>query len=361
MNGRHGPSIYCATDKNVYDAFQNNKLTEKELRHLLMDRGIVVSPSSSRDYMANLMSMLPFDYISHMKISHKLEAGSIKDSLTNVRVIVDLSNEDLVSIFNEYKRNNAKEGESCKVTVDGDSIRMELKYTEVDFTKTELAQRSLKTAYVELENSSGELIIRHSDTEKGQKICSRIVSDISARVNGNMDRQEISLRAFESPEARTYFFEQLCNYISGYDLDDVTGVDVHRSLIRPAPDVDGDVDVQSYIDKARLKGKGVLSSVEFEQLNQLGFYIYYLNWTVVPRNGVGDKVEFEAKFRDSDKCQHFVYYIKGIYNYRNGSHNKGHRPAKNEDRKEYIPLVEESARKAYQSVIKNYGDIDNEG
>ncbi len=233
-------------------------------------------------------------------------------------------------------------------------IQTFLRYTEIDFSKTELAQRSNKVSYIEIskEESDDGFLVRYSDTEKAENACAKIIDSIAKGQKKGIEEFSISLRSLENPEARTYFFDQLCRYMRGYRLDDVTGVDVHRSKVVKD---DEDVDVDHYIDKAQLKGKGVLNSKEFDQLTSMGFYTYYLAWTVVPQSGVGDKIEFEAKFKDPELCEKFTYVVKGVYKKNGSSYNKTHKPPTPIDKKEYLRLLEDSSNKAYQSAIKNYG------
>lgn len=359
MIGKYGPSIYCATDKNVYDALHNKRISDNALLNYLLNRGIIASPKASRESLISQIAMLPFDYRNHLDISTRLESHSIKDNLTNTRLVGDMSVDDIESAATLFKKNICDPGDHCDVSRKNDVVKIEIRYTEIDFSKTELAQRSNKVSYIEISKDEGGdgFLVRYSDTEKAENACSKIIDAISKGQEKEVQEFSISLRLLEDPEARTYFFDQLCRYMDGYKLDDVTGVDVHRSkLVKD----DADVDVDHYIDKAKLKGKGVLNSKEFDQLTSMGFYTYYLAWTVIPQNGIDDKVEFEAKFKDPEQCERFTYAVKGIYRKNGASYNKTHKPPSPIDKKSYLKLLENSSNKAYQATMENYGAESNE-
>ena len=49
MNKNHGPSIYFANDKNVFDALHHKSVTRVALKLFLKIRGIYVSDSIDRN------------------------------------------------------------------------------------------------------------------------------------------------------------------------------------------------------------------------------------------------------------------------------------------------------------------------
>jgi hypothetical protein len=385
MRNKIGPSIYYATDKNVYDALQNKRIRVKDIKNYLLDRGIIVSPEDERDALTFYFSSLPFGYHDYINLAQKLENLSKKEKITSSTVNCDATLDVLAEIASSYKEDKKEAGDKCSISKSGDSVVLEVRYTELDFSKTEMTQRSARVARIELSIESGFVLIRRPATAKAVKICNELTKTLAEKKGKNLSQEKISLFAFTEPEPRSYFFEQLSEYISGYRICNVTGVDVHRR--RETDEAEDDPDEQehesdiedddsehdldeasglsksnlaSYIEKAALKGESVLSSSEFNQLHSSGFYIYYLVWQVIPQSGVGDKIEFEARFGDPVKCEDFMYSVRGIYNYRSNRHNLSHRPPTSEERQKYISLLEKSARNAYASVIKNYGNSPDE-
>lgn len=380
MSKAIGASIYCASDKNVYDALHNKKINRDDLVNYLLDFGIILSPNADESELIDVISSLPFDFHSYMRVSSRLEVQARKDNMMSVTLNGDFNLEELADSVDEYKESINDPDERCTVTKGKESIIMDIKYTDLDFSKTEMAQRSNRRAQFEISLIKSGARIRYPSGEKGKKILDRILVSLSEKKDDEIDKFHISLYPFVDPEARTHFFEQVLLCMPGYKCVNVTGVDIHKLDNNQAEDlsqeeVEGSEfssqhndesdeeereDAASFIEKATLKGISVLTTPEYHRLVESGFYIYYLVWQVVPQGAAGDKIEFEAKFSDPRRCDNFVYSVRGIYNFKGGRHNKHHRPPNNEEKREYMGLLEASAKRAFEAVEKNFGDKGDE-
>lgn len=157
--------------------------------------------------------------------------------------------------------------------------------------------------------------------------------------------------AITDPTLRSQFFQELMNGLHGYETDDVTKVELNRSI-----DASEDEDKEETIDtgfvkKAVLNGEGVNSSPIFSQLHEKGYYIGRIAWSSKPTSGVGDRINVEAFFKDSENCCDFAYQIKGINNQKEDGFNVTIRAATAQEKRHISELIESAAENAYNIII----------
>jgi len=355
-----GPSIYIPTDKNIFDALLHKKVTFQELNKFLLERGILVSESLSKQNLARMVSQLTFDYHDYSKLKQLLENPNRKEKSSST-VLKITSNQDEITNICKKIANNNDANESYKVVKNGDITMLVTSYTDIDFTKTELRQRTSKVCVIELEDNGDEIIIRQPATKKGNEIVSKIKETIEEDKGISLEEEKISLENILSPEARSYFFDRLINLLDGYNLEDVTSIDVYHHI----DDLDEETDseelsehIAGYIRKAVLSGGGVLTSSEFNQLHKKGFFISKIIWKAVDSLPQGDMVEFEALFGNASSCSDYKYLVRGIYNYneRTAMHNVTRRAASRIEVSTLTRKLEEASKAAYALVVKKYDE-----
>lgn len=362
MSRIFGPSIYLATDKNIYDAFQHKAVTKRKLVDMLVKRGIYVSEESSKEDIAEYLSKLNFDYFDYMQVSSFLENPNRREKISTSRLKVETSSPEIKSVCDEIKEKNLDVGDAATIRVKNGKTVLSVNYTEVDFTKTELKQRVTKKCDIEIENNEDGLVIRSPSNKKSEKIVSQIKAIINRDKEGDVEDDDISLRAISDAVARSEFFFDLIKTIQGYKLDDVTLVDVHHQDSQldeeneyEDDDVERTVNLVGYIKKAALSGGGVLSSLEFKELVKKGFYISRVVWHIVPKDDIGDKFSLEALFKNPDDCDGFTYIVRGAYNASSTGYNSTRRPPTREECKKLNDLIEKSAVESHSKIIAEYG------
>lgn len=363
MSNNIGPSIYIPSDKNIYDALQHKKVKHSEVLKFLRNRGLIVSPRLDKSELSKSISQLTFDYHDYLFLTKLLENPNRKEKITRVTVKTSAENEELIKACQNISKET---DESYKVIKKDDSAVLIVTYTDIDFTKTELRQRAIKKCEIELQSTNDEVTVRMPATKKGREIAAKVKSSLSEIKGEELIEEVISLENLIIPEARSLFFDELIKSISGYDLDDVSSVDVYHEIDTLEDNEDEDesdaLQFAGFIRKAALAGGSVLESEEFNQLHSKGFFISKIIWTVVDVIPGGDKIELEAQFGEPSSCTDFKYLVRGVYNFndRTSTHNATKRAASRIENSEFNNRLEKSAKFSFDKVIRKYDEIENE-
>lgn len=366
MKNTHGPSIYFANDKSIFDALHNKSVTRTALKTFLKDRGIFVADNVDKEILIKYISKLTFDYFERQWLVKFFENPSKREKITSQTIKSDKKIEGLSTLCSQIKEDNENSEDSYRVSTKGDTTTVQITYNDFDLSKTDLKQRVIKTAEIELQTINGDLIIRSPLNEKCKVVTENIVTKIAAINNDNITQEKISLLSIRQPEARSHFFEELIKSISGYKLYDVTKVQVYKNNVEKIESDDNDdeeldsVEEQfaGFITKVALDGGGVLQSAEFQQLHKRGFYLSSVIWLVVDEIPGGEKFEVEALFSDPEQCSEFTYRVRGIYRYksREATHNISRAIPSRSDTQMMAKLLEDASKKAYEAVVKKFGN-----
>ena len=366
MPNNVGPSIYIPSDKNIYDALQHKKVTHSEVLKFLRNRGVIVSHKLDKSDLSKLIAQLTFDYHDYRHLTKLLENPNRKEKTTRTTVKTSSTNDELVKACQSISKDSSAD-ESFKVIKKEDSTTLVVTYADIDFTKTELRQRSIKKCEIKLQAHSDEVTVRMPATKKGREITDKIKAFLSEQKGEELEEEVISLENLVIPEARSLFFDTLIKSISGYKLDDVSSVDVYHEIDSLEDSSDEDEEAESssfagFINKAALAGGSVLESTEFNQLHSRGFFISKIIWTVVDTIPGGDMVELEAQFGNPSSCTDFKYLVRGIKNYneRKGYHNTTKRPPSRIETNTFNNRLEKAAKIAFDTVTKKYEEPENE-
>ena len=365
MTSNTGPSIYIPTDKNLFDVLQQKKIKHAELVKFLRHRGIIVSTNLHKNELSKVISRLQFDYHDYSYLVALLENPNRKEKTTRTTIKTDAGKEDLLKACQDVKSDNDDDGDTYQVKKRGDTSVLVVTYTEVDFTKTELKQRSTKTCEIELSADEDGTSVRRPATKKGRDIANKLKQALTVIKGQPLEEESISLESLTMPEARSYFFDELIKGVSGFKIDNVSSVDVYHDIDTLDDDnEDEDLDNASasfagFIRKANLSGGGVLESAEFGQLHKRGFFISKVIWTAEDETYGGHVVEFEAQFGTPASCTDFKYTIRGIrhFNEHTKTHNATRKPANQTEARRYSAILEKTAKATFDKVMAKYGDM----
>jgi hypothetical protein len=369
MSKSFGPSTFFASDKNIYDALMQKKVSLSKLLDLLRDRGILVSEKIRREDVAIYISQTFIDYYMLQQISSFLEGGERKEKTTSTFVEAGIEKDELISACQSVKDLIHNNGDTCEISQQGNTTKVLITYEEVDLSKTELRQRTTKTCEIEINKTEDGISIRQPSNLKASSISAAIVESLSSTKSVELVPQIIDLQAFPEAEARSFFFERLIRSIDGYELEDVRAVSINHQRQDSAFDADFedeesedmedlDRDVTGYISKAVLAGTGVLQSSDFSQLHSKGFFISRIVWIAVDRHLTNDRrVELEAEFGNPVLCQDFKYVCKGFFERKEDeSFNITRKPFNRQEDKEMMTLLEKASRVAFKEVLEKYGE-----
>jgi len=275
------------------------------------------------------------------------------------------------------------------VSIQGDQLKLTVKYQKLDFSQAEFRQVVEKTAEVTLEKQGSGWKITGPMNDKFKEITEQLYSQIEIVTEKDVDTRAISLAGIADASVRTNFLRSLIRNLKGMEVVDVVDVSTFNPSDRDDDDLDlsdealvveesieveteddpedeGDLEVTLSkpqpevkthkiirIDKASLKGKGVLESKQLMELEGHGFYLWKIRWTVREKPVGSELVEFEAQFGNQAKCSDFSYIVKGVYNYNNGKYAKNRVRASSVVEQQLKVKLEQAAQKTLDDIERS--------
>ena len=284
---------YCATDKEIYDALMSakQKINEKVLLELAKDRGIFYSAKDSRDDLVSAISLLPHDYHDLNTLLEQREHSGRQEKLTSVTLPTALTVEGIREVLREYIEESPEDEKVTQQIKDGNQVVANIKYSDVDYGKTRLVQRTPKEASIEFHVSADKTVIRMPANDRVKAIFSKLKDKLDTKAKAEIPTIRIELGEFQSSALRTEFFTSLIRDLTGFSLKNVTSVKVERLPQEPEEDeLDLDDDQEAEVAKEEalalvknvaLKGETLLASEEYQSLTRKGFFITSIIWRSV--------------------------------------------------------------------------------
>lgn len=348
---------YCATDKEIYDALMSakQKINEKVLLELAKDRGIFYSPKDCRDELVSAISLLPHDYHDLNTLLEQREHTGRQEKLTSVTLPAALTVEGIRDVLREYIEESPEDERVTQQIRDGSKLIAHIKYSDVDYGKTRLVQRTPKEAAIEFHVSADQTIIRMPANDRVRGMYAKIKEKLDIKAKAEIPSVCIELGEFQSAALRTEFFTSLISNLKGFTLRNVTSVKVERlpqELEEDELDLDDDQDAEeakqealALVKNVALRGETLLASEEYQSLTRKGFFITSIIWRSVLNKAPQPMVEFEAAFEDPVRGKGFKYFVRGAYRIVELQYTKTIRPVSAEDKELYLGVIEETATK----------------
>ncbi|CAG9000631.1 MAG: hypothetical protein CENE_02631 [Candidatus Celerinatantimonas neptuna] len=350
----------AATDKAVFDAINQHKVTKDEILNLFFSRKVIVSKKTDKDELANEFSSFFHSFHDYDILSTILGVNNRKEKLTSYSLETSLKVSDVEGSIQKIKNEIMDQGATVKHNVlnGGKKIEMLITYQVLNLSKNDFQQISIRDAVLTIEETGSGLDIRHPQNKKLSDI-SDIVVDVLESKDKSLLKDEIELSAFDKPKDRTLFFDFLTKGIDGFICKDVTDTYVFN----PSKKVTSGETNEVHITSASLKGTGVNLSEELKSLHEQGFYTWRVIWKAVKEDtDSSDLYVFEAQFSDAEECKDFSFIVKGSYKRKNegvvgdvSGHNVNRTPVSPIEEERLNKLINKSARNA----IKNLSDIYN--
>ena len=376
-------SLYFASDKAIFDALTQRSLTGAELRKVFLSRGIVISNESDKKFLASRFSALFHDYYDYRNLSLLVGGRDGREKTTNVVVTSEVSKDKLTDALNSVKEWLTESlHEQAEISVVDDQLKLTVKYQKLDFSQAEFRQVIEKTAELTIEKQGKGWKITGPMNDKFKDITEQLYSQIEIATAEEVSTRVISLAAVADAGIRTSFLRNMIRNLKDMEIVDVIDVStfnpndqededldlsdealvVEESVEVPADGQVGDGEVQVKIhkivriDKASLKGKGILESKQLMELEGHGFYLWKIKWKARAKQLVGAEiVEFEAQFGNQITCSDFSYIVRGVYNYHNGKYSKNRVRAGTVDEQALKVKLEQAAQKTLNDIERSLG------
>lgn len=354
--------LYCATDKEIYDVLMSAKqrINSGVVLELAKDRKIFYSPLDSREDLIHQLSLLPHGYHELNVILEQREHAGRAEKITSVTLNADLTVDELKEIAKEYVKDSPEDEKVTTFTKGGDKVFVNVRYSDVDYGKTRLVQRTPKEAGIEFHVEEGKTVVRMPANAKAKEVLSKLRDKLEHKRKTEIPLERIEISDFNSSEARTEFFTRLITNLEGFRLDNVTSVKVEPiSNLASEDDLDLEDDQSkeeakeqalALVRNVALKGETLLASEEYQSLLNKGFFITSIIWRSLLLNDAKPIIEFEAAFEEPELGKGFKYHVRGVLNITGGEYTKTLRPLPAEDKEKYIAILEKTARDTVKSI-----------
>lgn len=303
-----GPSVYYVTDKNIFDALNEHKVTAELMVDLLAARNTIASPKSRRIDLAKYFSRLTHDFFDNQKIAEVLGVVPRRERMTSLFVKGEIA-EDSIRVALEAVAKIYKElGDGFKISKTTAGYRASINYSRVDYRRSEFNQVQMRDAEIDVAVTAGGVEIRSHQNEYVDRIRDACVKSL-ADLHPNLERRDISLIAFPDPKLRSKFFHDLFSNVPGFSFQQVTDVFVYK----PREAGGEGVEQVPQVDKVALRGIGVNSTKWFSDFTADGYYVVRVVWNAKEILGKGNLYVVEALFADPDTCSDFSFLLQGVH------------------------------------------------
>jgi hypothetical protein len=361
--------LYYATDKDFFDALMSSRqqFSEASLRDIGRGRGIFYSEREERIVLADSISLLAFGYKDVSEIVAEFERAGRGEKSSSMRICASLTRDEIKTITDDLVKASAEDGEKATTYLKGESgCAIDVKYNELDLSRTTLRQIQRKDAHIEVRVSGGEMVITYPSTAKGAAIAHGFSKRVNTLRSTVIDTEEIDFSGFNDPTAKTEFFYRLVTSLPGFKMEDVTSVHV-ESAQREASAIPSELissseeeDDEDALDESEqmlgvvravaLQGESLLSSREYQSLQKRGFFISKIQWSAKRQTSPFQVVEFDASFDDPKVGYGFKYSVRGWSTQKNGVYTKGFNQIPPTDKQELMRLLEERAMALFREL-----------
>ncbi|EJE4166727.1 hypothetical protein M3895_002084 [Vibrio parahaemolyticus] len=348
-------SLHAATDKAVFDAVNQHKITKEEILNMFFSRGVIVSKKTDKDELAKEFSSFFHSYHDYDSLSSILGVNNRKEKLTSYTLDTSLKVSDVESSIKKIKEKIVEQGATVehKVKKEGKKIELAITYQVLNLSKNDFQQVSVRDAILTIEETDSGLDIQHPQNKKLSDISDELI-DVLESKDKSLQKDEIELSAFEKPEDRCQFFDYLTKGVEGFTCKDVTDTYVFN----PSKKITSGQKNEVHITSASLKGTGVNLSDELKNLHEQGFYTWRVIWKAVKENkDSSDLYVFEAQFSDAEECKDFSFIVKGSYKRKDegivgdvSGHNVNRTPISLIEEEQLNKLINKSAWSAIEKL-----------
>ncbi|TDM51489.1 hypothetical protein [Aliivibrio fischeri] len=357
--------LNAATDKAIFDALNQHKVSKDAMLEMFFSRGVIVSKKTEKEDLAKQYSSYFHNYIDYDNLATILGVNKRKEKLTSFGLSTSITAENVESKIKKIKEEVKVAGCSMehRVLNSGKTIELTLTYQEFDLSKNDFQQMTTKDAVITIENTDEGLNIRSPLNRKTKEV-NNIIIDLLEDIDKDIKREDIQLSQIKSPKVRCEFFETLVECIDGYELVTVTDAYVYN----PKKDESENKKDEIHITNASLKGKGVNLSSHLTDLHKKGFYTWKVIWHAVKENNSrSDLYVFEAQFTNAEEFSDFSYMVKGSYKRKDtgivsdlDGYNVNRTPVLLSEENTLNKLLEDAARLAIVKLTKSLGEDDSD-
>lgn len=345
-----GPSLYYASDKNVFDALNQHKVDTPTVVKLFQRRNIVVSKKTSREELAKYFSTLTHDYYDHKEIAARLGVAVRRERTTSMDVSGVGDTDELQGVVEQLKKELETSGDTVQVSRDGDNISVRVQYSEIDYKRSEFSQVQIRDGTIEFVKSADGYVVRNTQNDYLNALRETLLTKVEKAASAPLIKVVVALFDIPSAKLRSKFFHELANSLQGFVRRDVTDVYVFKAKPEiEGNDYDGDENgddgTGTHVERVFLRGSGVSrSEILNELLDEDDYYIIKMGWTATELLGNGNVYDIEAGFADPKDCTGFSFILSGVFPLEDGKVSTRRRPPYKHEIDALSRVIESKAR-----------------
>ena len=351
--------LYSVTDKALYDALNQHKITSNQIVDMLLKRGVLISRTTPKEELAKFFCRYHHDYYDHQVIAEVLGMTPRKEKTTSSFIASNCDIDDFWTAAEDLQREILNNNDQCNIDIIDGNIIIDITYSSLFYDKSEFNQVVKKNARIEIIKEQGKYIIRRPDNDKFNDYVEDIIESVSTSEK-DLIKKDINLFSVPDPKLRSKFFIDFVENIKNYKLRNVSDVYVFNPDCKYNSDdlINLEDDDIPEITKVSLKGVSVLDSPELFDLFKRGFYIWKIRWSIEEELKDPDIFEFEAQFSNMVDFTGFSYISKGYWKYKgNGDYNKTKSQLEPEKNSSFITLLETCALETMDSIQTDYKGV----
>ena len=326
----HLSRIYLG-DEEYYELLSQKNIAHRELLRLARRRGLVFSEKIRDVDLRAKLALIPSDWSSVKFIFDSMARPDPEERKTSVHVrncADDNKVEELVRTITEQRA--AKCGEIyVPVKISPTTMRVEVTYTDVDYSRAIVYQRREKKLWIEIAQNGQTISFIHNANERGKHIVEALKAEIKLAEGKPRKEDAISLFGVTDPLLRTKFFTQLIRGVEGYKYENTTHVDVDRRL----PSIEADATeeesteqkklrtrkaekIKGLINNLALTGEQILATDLYQEVTASGYYVCNICWSCVDKKDSRTHIDCEAGFSDPIKADQFTFDVVRRWQYK---------------------------------------------
>ncbi|MEX7644050.1 hypothetical protein [Stenotrophomonas maltophilia] len=302
--GAMGPSVYYVTDKNIFDALNEHKVTEEIMSELLSYRNTIVSPNEKRLDVSRYFSQLTHDYFDNQRIASVLGVASRRERVTALVVEAAIDEAGLRKAVDSVAENYRKAGDLVAVNKKPSGFNVSLQYSRVDYRRSEFNQVQVRDADLSFSLVEGGVEVRSTQNDYVDKFRDEVVFAMRQSDSG-LVRKDITLSGHISASVRSKFFHDLYSDLPGFSFVDVTDMYVYRPSSKEG-------EAAPEVERVALRGNAVNSTKIFSDLATDGYYVVRVIWTAKEKGNGNALYTIESLFVDPESCSDFSYLAVGV-------------------------------------------------
>lgn len=343
----HGPSLYYASDKNVFDALNQHKVDAPTVVRLFERRNIVVSKKTPREDLAKYFSMLTHDYYDHKEIAARLGVVARRERTTSMDVAGVTDADDVQSVVEQFKKELEASGDVVQVMREGENLSIRVQYSHIDYKRNEFSQVQVRDGLIEFEKTSTGYIVRNTQNDYLNGVRDTLLAKVEKNISEPLTKVVVALFDVPSAKLRSKFFHELASSLPGFVRRDVTDVYVFKAKpsLEDGVQEEGAEGAEAHVERVFLRGNGVSrSEILNELLDEENYYIIKMGWTATETLGGGNVYDIEAGFSDMKDCAGFSFILSGLFPLEEGKISTKRRQPQKHEISSFSRVIEAKAR-----------------